>query len=131
MEIEMKITFNAVLFVFVMLLIFPMFLMAQSPVEFPWESLGVNMTIIGVIVGFVQVLKMTVLKNLPGIAYIAVTVVISAVAAFFTTQTGTEPIIYLQNVLSWASAAAFTFDITARAGLKSLFGAFNKGDAGQ
>lgn len=126
----MKMTFNAVLLVFVALLIFPAFLMAQSPVEFPWENLGVNMGIIGVIVGFVQVLKMTVLKNLPGIAYIAVTVVISAVAAFFTTPAGVAPIVYLQNVLSWASAAAFTFDLTARAGIKSLFGGFKNGDAG-
>lgn len=117
----MKIRLNPVIMLLLGIVLFPMFAFGQNPVPFPWEDLGVNMTIIGVIVGFVQVLKMTVLKNLPGIAYIGVTVVISAVAAFFTTTAGSDPIVYLQNVLSWAAAAAFTFDLAARSGLKNLF----------
>lgn len=120
----MNIKFNPYVALVFAVLLFPIFAFGQNPVPFPWEDLGVNMTIIGVIVGFVQVLKMTVLKNLPGIAYIGVTVVISAVAAFFTTVAGSDPIVYLQNVLSWAAASAFTFDLAARTGIKNLF---NKG----
>ncbi len=110
-------------FVIAIILLSPVLVIAQSPapVEFPWGDLGVNMTIIGVIIGFVQVIKTTVLKNLPGITYIGVTVVLSGIAAYFTQPEGSAVVDYMRAVLSWSAAAAFTFDTVSRLGLQSLF----------
>lgn len=83
-----------------------------------WSQLGVNVGVVTGIIAVVQFLKSTFLKDLPGWAYIVISMVFSAISGYLFTESGQVPEVYIRAVFSYATAAAWLYAVASSVGLK-------------
>jgi len=89
----------AILFIFTVGILFAQEFPAE---DFDWESLGVNIGIIGAIIALVQIFK----KWIPA-GFVIFAPIVLSIAAFFVVG-GEQP---TENVLYWAAAAGYLWKI--------------------
>lgn len=76
-----------------------------------WSQLGVNVGVVTGIIAVVQFLKSTFLKDLPGYAYLAISMLFSAVSGYLFTEAGQLPEVYIRAVVSYTTAAAWLYAV--------------------
>lgn len=97
------------------------FVLFQSQ-EFDWTQLGVNVTLVGFIIGLVQFLKATAFKNAPGWIFMAISIAISATVGYFSAPEGAAIEEVIRLAFGYATASAWIYNLAKRTpGLDKVF----------
>lgn len=76
-----------------------------------WSQLGVNVGVVTGIIAVVQFLKSTFLKDLPGWAYLIISMAFSAISGYLFTEAGQLAEVYIRAVVSYMTAAAWLYAV--------------------
>lgn len=90
--------------------------------EFDWTQLGVNTTLVTLVIGLTQFLKSQVFPQAPGFVFMVATMAISAAIGFFTVPEGGGLEGILTAAFTYATASAWLYNVAKRTpGLNNLF----------
>ncbi len=98
---------------FLIFIIVPVFAFGQTgPVD--WGSLGVNLTIVTGIISVTQFLKVSFLKNLPGVVYLLMNMGLSGAAAYLMRDPAASVEATVQLIIFYMGASAYFYNIAKR-----------------